>query len=301
MSALQGLGQLSQLTRLEITFGSKHVTKAQINSLVQPLAQLRQLHFEFSGAALTDGFPLGITSSCRRLCTLRISGGGHLQLGPLSPAISTLSGLTRIHIANAGVTSVSNSLSRLTALEEIVLCHNEGLTDLPEGFWAPTGLTSISLAHTGISSLSESISQLSALQELYVGLTDLELALPQGLTACQQLTCLAMGSDRASPVLAGLHSLRRLTVDSLADQQPQVTYWTQLTRCNRADASVRWGALYPRGAGGHVQSLPLDHRRRCSCRPAFGTILEPPGDSVHTRQHLPRRGSGELGRSGVSV
>lgn len=172
------LGRLSQLTHLRLHTGRALVTTAQVNAVVQtlPLLQYLTLHSTLGGALL-DGFPLAIATSCSQLRHLEITCG-HFKALPQE--LGRLSSLTRLGL-NAGVTSLPDSVSRLTALRELDLSRNP------------------------------------------------ELSLPPGLTACWQLTRLNVADCPLSPVLARMHSLRRLSVMVVPGEQPREMFWTRLT------------------------------------------------------------------------
>lgn len=116
------LGQLSQLTSLTLGIGNAPVTTAQVDAMVQGLPMLQHLALSCSPrrhVALSDGFPVSIATSCSKLRDLAIYCGS--EWGAMPAELGALTGLTRLVLAFNGMTSLPDSISRLTALQILIL------------------------------------------------------------------------------------------------------------------------------------------------------------------------------------
>ena len=122
--------------------------------------------------------------------------------------------------------------SRCCGLEDLKIVG--GMSGhVPSELGLLTALTRLMLDSEMITTIPDSISQLTALQRLKLSKCN-SVALPEGLSACHFLTRLTICDDVMSPVLAKLHSLRRLSVGS----HPQQQYWTQLTALTQLALAV---------------------------------------------------------------
>ena len=192
------------------------------------LSQLTRLILGFSNSVLSPAQVDAVVQGLPSLRHLALSSHMMRDFGfPFS--ITRCSQLSSLRIIGCFmIEAVPPELGRLTALKELQLSGE-------------------------VSSLPDSISQLSALQDLNVS-RNRDLTLPPGLAACRQLTWLdIMSCNSAFPVLASLHSLRHLAVSYVIDQQPQETYWTQLTGLTGLvlDWSTSWErSAVPAGLGG---------------------------------------------------
>ena len=97
--------------------------------MVQTLPQLQKFKLKSrTWRAFSDGFPVGVCTSCSQLVDVDIFGG---QLGAVPHELGRLTMLTRLALPDAGVTRLPESVSRLSALQEL---------DLSAGFSEETNL-----------------------------------------------------------------------------------------------------------------------------------------------------------------
>lgn len=220
----------TQLRSLELNLAYAAVTTAQVDAMVLRLPSLQHLairsYQRFSAlsalfadkrfSALSDGFPVNIAGSCRQLRHLEISGAA--GIGAVPPQLAQLSGLTRLVLADARVTSLPSSISALSALHELDLNRNGDRVALPSELAACRQLTRLGIAPaTGFT--SPVLARLQHLRSLRVGcaapLRPGESAYWTQLTALSELE-IAMRSEPLDSAPAGLSrmtGLRKLSIE----------------------------------------------------------------------------------------
>lgn len=113
--------------------------------MVQTLPSLVHLALHsdsaLEGAALVDGFPLSIATSCSQLRHLDICDA---ELGSLPPEIGHLTRLTRLRLVTTGIKRLPATFSQLTALRELDVSWNEDL-QLPRELTACRQLTRLEM------------------------------------------------------------------------------------------------------------------------------------------------------------
>ena len=241
-AALSQLSQLSQLTSLSLSIHVARVTTAEVDTIVQGLPSLQSLDLTGGQRFLKDDFPVGIATSCSQLQHLHVWGAYFVRAEAM-PDFGCLTRLTSLKLG-CYCSSLPASISHLTGLRDVEVCHDFRYTELPEQLWHLESITRLSL-DLMLSSLrffldgglSNSISRLTALHNLTLMQTA-SCTLPEGLTACRQLTHLTLRTDVVSPVVARLQSLRSFEVMMLPHQLPHNTYWTQLSGLTQLSESV---------------------------------------------------------------
>lgn len=200
------LARLTALTQLQLSHQAQLSRGSQLEHILQPLVQLREL-------CITDcrlpAVPAAL-SCCTQLVHLDLSSnllaGGWQHLQPLAqlqrldvcdtahlPAsLQQLTQLTRLDLARCGnVPAVSPHLAALRLLQALNLTQC-GLTAVPAAVSALTALTSLYLGHNRLAGGFDHLRPLTRLQLLCMHANGLE-EVPAAVAALTALTALTLG------------------------------------------------------------------------------------------------------------
>lgn len=268
------LGRLSQLTSLSLGFGSALVSTEQVDAMVQTLPLLQHLVLNGQYASsLLGGFPVSIATSCSRLEHLTIQSFRHL--GNLPPQLGLLTALTGLDLSDCAVTSLPETISRLTALKELKLSHSRGVVEVPPRMTACQQLTKVVMGDT---STSPVLGRLHSLRSLAVNLRTNEP--PHELYWAHlsafndlELRCIEDGSLPAG--LGSMVGLRVLTIGgAVLDDLPTGPYLNQLETLSMDHCTFNAGVPASLAAAKKLQYLGLGvGSRGIDLTAADGTVL----------------------------
>lgn len=259
------LGQLCQLTSLHLDFGRTAVTTEQVDAMLQTLPALQRLELKcsLSSRALEGGFPRSIASCCPELRHLAIRDAA--LIGPVPPELGGLTRLTRLALENGPAASLPDSISQLTALQELSLTTRLTAALDPQTPSLPMGLSAyrrLSKLEMGDDAGSPVLGELTSLRFLSVrttkfqahwtalaGLADLVLtcrtaAIPAGLVGMTNLRKLRVAMPLARPAnlprgpyLSRVQSLRMELCSSTAGMPAFLSDATELQELDFSNAN----------------------------------------------------------------
>jgi hypothetical protein len=193
----QNIGSMQGLTRLNVSCSRAFTMLPDSLSRLCRLQELDITH------CMRLGMLPSVISSLSSLTALRASG---IDMRELPDWIAGMRCLRILDMDGNYFTTLPDSLSRLTQLEQLSLFGCPSLTCCPEVIGRLPCLTWLNLSHNSFTSLPDSLGELSSLRLLFLfGCTRL-VALPQTFTRLHQLhtvsisSCTAGDTPRVLPI-----------------------------------------------------------------------------------------------------